>query len=210
LSWNLNGVYVENCSCTAICPCSWTGFTAPATYDRCKGVLSFHVNSGAIDGVDVSGLNFGIVIDTPQDMTLGGWRVGVIMDGAASPEQAEKMGACLTGTLGGVPASVGKLIGELMGIETVPISYKEGDGTYHFKFGDIAEVLVKEYRAPANALATAASYVGDKPVVLHNLSHPLTDTLTVAPPEVSKCTAFGVTYKGEGSSGYVGPFSWSG
>ncbi len=93
MTWQLEGTYFENCSCDMVCPCTTSGLTMRADSDRCQVVLSFHVERGGIDGVDVGGKTVVIVADTPPVMSDGNWRVGVVMDGAASPEQAEKLGA---------------------------------------------------------------------------------------------------------------------
>ena len=31
MAWNLEGTYYENCSCSAVCPCTSSNMTAPAT-----------------------------------------------------------------------------------------------------------------------------------------------------------------------------------
>ena len=83
MAWRLDGTYFESCSCDEVCPCTWSAFTAKATLDRCRALLAYHVDSGEIDGVDVSGLNFAIFLDTPPVMGEGNWRVGVYLDDTA-------------------------------------------------------------------------------------------------------------------------------
>jgi hypothetical protein len=101
MAWHLEGTYFENCNCDMVCPCTTSGLTMPADNDRCRVVLVFHVDSGEVDGVDVSGLSLGVLADTPPVMFEGNWRVGVFMDEAASQEQADKLGAVFSGQLGG-------------------------------------------------------------------------------------------------------------
>ena len=60
VAWHLEGTYFENCPCDMVCPCSTSGFTMPADAERCQAVLIFHVDSGEIAGIDVSGLSVGI------------------------------------------------------------------------------------------------------------------------------------------------------
>jgi hypothetical protein len=74
--WRLDGTYFESCSCDAVCPCTWSALTAKATLDRCRALLAYHVASGEIDGMDVSGLSFALFLDTPPVMAEGNWRVG--------------------------------------------------------------------------------------------------------------------------------------
>src|SRR2546423_5014370 len=103
MAWRLDGTYFESCSCDAVCPCPWSALTAKATLDRCRALLAYHVESGEIEGVDVSRLNFALFLDTPQVMSQGNWRVGVYLDDAASDSQAEQLGAVLSGQAGGAP-----------------------------------------------------------------------------------------------------------
>ena len=90
MAWRLEGTYFESCSCDAICPCTWSALTAKATLDRCRALLAYHVASGEINGVDVSGLSFALFLDTPRVMAEGNWRVGVFLDEAASDSQAAR------------------------------------------------------------------------------------------------------------------------
>lgn len=60
MGWRLEGTYIESCSCDEVCPCTWSALTAKATLDRCRALLAYHVESGEIDGVDVSGLSFAL------------------------------------------------------------------------------------------------------------------------------------------------------
>ena len=73
----------------------------PADAERCRLVLVFHIDSGEVEGVDVSGLSVAVLVDAPQVMADGNWRVGMLMDAAASQEQADKLGESSQGNLGG-------------------------------------------------------------------------------------------------------------
>jgi hypothetical protein len=97
MTWRLEGTYFESCSCDAVCPCTWSAFNARATYDRCRALLAYHIESGEIDDVDVSGLSFALFLDTPPVMSEGDWRVGVFLDDAASDDQAKYLGSVLSG-----------------------------------------------------------------------------------------------------------------
>ena len=101
MAWRLDGTYFENCSCDMVCPCTTSGLTMPADQDRCRVVLAFHVDRGEVDGLDVSDKTVVIVADTPPVMSEGNWRVGVVMDAAASPEQAAGLGPSSAGRRAG-------------------------------------------------------------------------------------------------------------
>ena len=96
MAWKLEGQYFENCSCDVPCPCT-VSLDLGADRDRCNAFLVFQVESGEVDGVDVSGLTVAALADTPKVMSEGNWRLGVLIDAAASDEQAEKLGAVFSG-----------------------------------------------------------------------------------------------------------------
>ena len=99
MAWRLEGTYFENCNCDMVCPCTTSALTMPADAERCPVIFVFHIDSGEIEGVDVSGLTVAVLVDAPQMMADGNWRVGMFMDEAASEEQAEKLGAVFSGQL---------------------------------------------------------------------------------------------------------------
>src|SRR5258708_35918095 len=125
MAWRLDGNCFDSCSCDAVCPCMWSAFTAKATLDRCRALLAYHVDSGEINGVDVSDLTFALFLDTPPVMIEGNWRVGVYLDDTASDSQAEQLGAGLSGQLGGAPAMLGAVIGANPRGGKTPIPYEQ-------------------------------------------------------------------------------------
>ena len=174
--------------------------TAKATHDRCRALLAYHIESGEIDDVDVSGLNFALFLDTPPVMSEGNWRVGVYLDEAASDGQAEQLGAVLSGQRGGVPAMLAPLIGEMLGVEQARIVYSEDGRGHHVRIGDDIDVGVEDFVASE----------GHGPVQLTNVFHPSNTTLTVAPANAAHLSTFGIDWGREGQSGFSAPFSWAG
>jgi hypothetical protein len=64
MAWKIEGQYFENCSCDVPCPCT-VSLDLGADRERCNAFLVFHVDSGEVDGVDVSGLTVAAMIDPP-------------------------------------------------------------------------------------------------------------------------------------------------
>src|SRR5258706_2312725 len=122
MAWRLDGNYFESCSCDAVCPCTWSAFTAKATLDRCRALLAYHVDSGEINGVDVSDLTFALFLDTPPVMIEGNWRVGVYLDDTASDSQAEQLGAVQSGQLRGAPGLVRAPFGRMACLGKDPVT----------------------------------------------------------------------------------------
>jgi hypothetical protein len=158
MAWQLDGTYFESCSCDAVCPCTWSALTAKATLDRCRALLAYHVDSGEINGVDVSGLSFALFLDTPPVMSDGNWRVGVYLDEAASDGQAEQLGAVLSGQLGGPPAMLGPLIGEMLGVEKAPITYGDDGRGHRVIIGGAVDVGVAAFRRRSPGLGEQFSW----------------------------------------------------
>jgi len=200
MAWSLQGTYFESCSCDAICPCTWSALTAKATNERCNALLAFHIDRGEVDGVDVSGLTFGMLLDTPQLMSEGNWRVGAFLDAAGNEEQLGALGRVISGELGGPPAMLGPLIGEMIGVEVLPITFEESGGNHRLTIGDDVAVEVSEFTA----------LEGGAPVVLDNVFHPAATKLTVAPATNVRVNAMGVSFGAPGNSGFAAPFSWAG
>jgi hypothetical protein len=133
-------------------------------------------------------------------MSEGNWRVGVYLDDAASDRQAARLGAVLSGKLGGPPAMLGPLIGEMLGVEKTPIAYSEGGCGHHVRIGDPVDVGVEDFVAVD----------GHDPVQLTNVFHPSNTRLTVAPAHGVRLSTFGIEWGREGQSGFSAPFYWAG
>jgi len=199
MAWHLEGSYFENCNCDVLCPCGASFFALPADNERCVVVLVFHVDSGEIDGLDVSGLSWAIVADTPGRMAEGGWRVGVIMDEKASPEQSEALMAVAGGQRGGPPAMFSQFMGEMLGVQTASIDY-QSDGLRHsVRIGGVGEIEIEDFRAEGQ----------EEPIKLTNIPHPANTTLTVAQAKRSSINAFGLEIDNTGKNGHAAPISWA-
>ena len=200
MPWNIEGHYFENCSCEVPCPCT-VSLDLGADYDRCQVLLVFHVESGEVEGVDVGGLTVAAVGDTPQVMSEGNWRLGVLIDDKASDEQAEKLGAVFGGQLGGPMEALGPLIGEMLGSERVPIEVSSEGGTHRAKIGDETEVEVQD--------VVPWGKENGEPAKVTGVFHPAGDTLTISKATTSHVSAFGLDFSNEGKAGFSSRFSWS-
>jgi hypothetical protein len=97
LVYLLEGTLLEACSCNVLCPC-WIGEDPDG--GTCDAFVSYHFNSGVIEGVDVSGLNIANVVQIPGNVLAGNWRVVIHVDKRATPQQKEALlNALGTGTL---------------------------------------------------------------------------------------------------------------
>jgi hypothetical protein len=198
VAYRLRGTYFENCNCDFACPCSSSNLAAPATYDRCRVLLVFHVGEGQVDGVDVSGTSVAMIADTPKQMTDGGWRVGVFVDAGGSDEQREKLLAVFSGAQGGPPAMFGPLMGEMLGVEVAPIEYVDDGRRHSVRIGDAVDIEIEDFAGAEDGTV----------ITLNGLAHPVGSTLALSRATRSKVDAFGLELDMTGQNGHSAPFSW--
>jgi hypothetical protein len=201
MAWRIEGRYFENCNCEVVCPCT-ASLALGADYDRCKVVLAFHVDSGEVEGVDVSDLTLAAVADTPKFMHEGNWRLGVLIDDRASEEQAEKLGAVFSGALGGPMGALAGLVSESLGVERVPLEFSSENGHHSLTVGDRGKAGVQD-------VVSFGVQTGE-PARLSGIFHPVGPELTIAKSDDdSGFTAFGVDVGGSGKAGFSHPFAWA-
>jgi hypothetical protein len=202
MAWRVEGTYTESCNCDVVCPCAATAFAAPATYDRCNAVLAFHIDTGEVDGTDVSDISVVLVLDSPRQMSEGNWRVGMFMDERASDEQADKLAGIFSGQMGGPLANLVPLISESLGMEVTPIEYIDDGLRHRFKVGEAIDVEIEDLVSPFDP---------DGPLPkLTDTRHPANSTLTPARGVSARVQGLGLDFSGEGKSGLSAPFSWAG
>lgn len=201
MAWRLEGSFFESCPCDMVCPCITSAFTMPADVERCRMVLAFHIESGEVEGVDVHGLNVALVGDTPPVMADGNWRVGMFMDAAASPEQADKLAAVFSGQLGGPMQWFSAMIGENLGLQIVPIEYADNGRRHRVRIGDFAEIEVEDFVPPQNPEGEVYKLTG--------ILHPVNSTFNIARTTISRFNAFGLEFSHKGKFADSTPFSWA-
>jgi hypothetical protein len=202
MAWSIEGRYFENCSCEVVCPCT-ASLALGADNDYCRVALAFHIDSGEVEGVDVSGLTVAAVGESGKYMHEGNWKLGVLMDDSASDEQAEKLGAVFSGQLGGPMEALGPLITEQLGLERVPLEFSSEGGHHKLVVGDAGQVEVDD-------VVPFGSESGE-PSKLADVFHPAGSTLTIGKAtEASGMSAFGVDLNNGGKSGFSAHFAWAG
>jgi hypothetical protein len=128
MDWRIAGTYVASCSCDLICPCPVDGPpNNPDGGTDCTGMAVFHVADGSSDEVDLSNVNFAFYNYWPSNLSAGNWRVGVVVDDAASDEQVEALNRILSGQEGGTFGELAQLITEFIGTERGSVSFSDGE-----------------------------------------------------------------------------------
>ena len=127
VQWRLSGDYFENCNCSVVCPClisTSAPMTSRPTEGVCNVAIAFHVDEGKYGNVRLNGLSAALAIHTPARMADGNWSVAAYIDSRADEKQAEALTAIFTGSAGGPLSQLAPLIGKVLGVKNVPITYK--------------------------------------------------------------------------------------
>lgn len=153
-SWWMKGDWFDVCSCTVPCPC---GFAQAPTDNRCEGVMAYHVREGAYGDTRLEKLNV-IALAT---FTGNAWArenpvsLGIFMDQRADETQREALQMVFSGRAGGWMGVFGELVGEVRGLEFVPITFEVAEDLAYWR----AEIPGR-LKAFAEALAGPTSPPG--------------------------------------------------
>jgi hypothetical protein len=126
MAYRIAGTYVAVCNCTPICPCPVDG--RPTTENgECLGSLVFDIKEGDLDGTDLSGTSVGLYNHFPSNLSAGNWTVGLVIDAAASDDQARALEGIFRGNEGGPFGEFAGLISTVAGVERGKITVTGGD-----------------------------------------------------------------------------------
>jgi len=149
--YQLDGRLLEVCTCDVICPC-WVGLDPDG--GTCDSALGWHIDTGTIQGVDVSGLTIAISVHIPGNVLKGNWRALVYVDDKATSGQQDALLSVFTGQLGGPIADLVSLIGEVIGVERVPITFTVDKGRGTLRIGQTVEAELVPLTGPTGELTT--------------------------------------------------------
>jgi hypothetical protein len=101
--WWIRGSYFESCNCDPICPCRRIGGVpgGRSTHGVCMGVLSWLIEAGAADGVDLAGQPVAIAVRYSDDEPGSPWSWILYLDERGSAEQRAALEAIFSGRLPG-------------------------------------------------------------------------------------------------------------
>jgi hypothetical protein len=178
MAYAFEGQMIEVCSCNVICPC-WAGQDPDG--GTCEGVLAYHIDRGTIDGVDVAGLNYAILLHLPGNVLQGHWRIVVYVDDKATDAQYEALLKALTGKLGGPLADIAQLVGEVAGVERAAITFESTQGNGRLQVGPAIAATMEALRGATGqpmamhdtvftTIPGSPAYVGKAPMFRANAS----------------------------------------
>lgn len=140
MPYHLEGRLLELCTCGAQCPCQPSG---QRDSGDCDAVNAWHIDRGAIDGTDVAGLTL-VALSRIHGHVLEGRPVVFYVDDRASALQEEVLLNVWTGKLGGPLADLAQLMGEVAGVERIPITFEVREGKGWLSVGQVVDARLAE------------------------------------------------------------------
>ena len=196
--WNLTGTYFEGCNCAVACPCV---FTSDPTEGNCTVFLAWHIDKGKHADLSLDGLNIGLAAYSPGNMLKFKWDIALYIDEKANTAQRDALTKIFGGQIGGEPAALGPLVGKVLGVKHVPITYQAKGKERSMRIPNIAEMEI-----------AAIEGQGGKLVTLENIP------LTAVPNQIavvsrSKKLSYhdhGLNWEITGKNGFYSPFNFKG
>lgn len=203
-SWSLSGDYFENCNCTVACPCIFSAaapFTSQPTEGACEVAFGFHLDQGAYGDVPLDDLNVALIARTPGAMIEGNWSVALYVDERADARQQEALTAIFAGAAGGVMGGFAPLIGEVLGVKAVPISYHREGTRRSVEIPDLMHLAVH----------ATPSVMGEDAEVIATNAHPFAPqgVAMAVGEEGSGWADYGLRWDNSGRNGHYGAITWS-
>ncbi|MGH2417143.1 MAG: DUF1326 domain-containing protein [Candidatus Limnocylindria bacterium] len=143
MAYEVEGRLLEVCTCNVLCPC-WIGEDPDG--GTCESTLGWRIDDGRIEGVDVSGMTIAMTVHIPGNILKGDWKAVVFVDDRSSPEQQEAMLKLFTGQLGGAIADLAGLVGEVVAVERVPITFTVDEGKGTLDLGGVTRAELTSYQ----------------------------------------------------------------
>lgn len=168
MSYEVRGSLLEVCTCDVNCACCWSGDEPSG--DACDRVIAWQIETGAIDGVDVSGITLAML--GSLDRNGAPVKSMIFLPDTVSDAQAEALSSAWSGGKGGPMADLARMLGEIVGVERAAIEYRDGG---HLVIGtkvsaevpagaDGAVVAAQGYRADVPEMGTSFSVAGQRAV----------------------------------------------
>ena len=156
MNWQIQGTYMESCSCEAICPCIVLG---PPTQGECSALVAWQIERGHDGGLKLDGLNMALLVHTPGKMHETKWKAAVYVDDRASPQQRESLLRIFGGKAGGHPAALAAQIGELVGVKDAAITFRKQGKNYMVQIPAVVDTELEPIAGPDGGDVTVSNHL---------------------------------------------------
>ena len=198
--WTMKGELILNCNCTVFCPCVVSLGQHPPTEGHCQTWGGIRIDEGQYGDVDISGLNIGLMIEIPERMARGNWKVALFIAARAREDAYDAIVTLMSGKARGTTGLFSILVSELLGHERQPITYENEGKTRRIVVGKRikGEVVPVAGKDPENDL------------VITNSQYWMGPDITVATANKGRLRAFGRVWDFEGRSAEICQIDWHG
>jgi len=103
MAYRVHGTYLESCNCEAPCPCRRIDGRpgGRSTHGICDGALSWSIDAGEADGIDLAGLGVVIATRYSDDEEGSPWSFAMFVDERGNGAQRQALEEIFSGGLGG-------------------------------------------------------------------------------------------------------------
>jgi hypothetical protein len=139
-----------------LCPC-WIG--EDPDFGTCDTVIAWRFDKGTINGVDVADRTIAVIAHVPGNILQGNWRAAVYLDERVTPAQEQAILNVYTGKLGGPVGELVKLIGEVVSVQKVPITFTVEGGKGTIALGSAGYAELEPFTNASGATTTLTDTV---------------------------------------------------
>jgi hypothetical protein len=156
MAYHLEGRLLEVCDCRVLCPC-WIG--EDPDNGTCDSMQAWHFDRGNVDGLDMTGRTIAAAFHIPGNVLKGGFRAALYVDDGATDEQQQALLDVFSGKHGGVVGELAKLVGEVVSVERVPITFAVNEGRGTLRIADAGYAELQPYTGPDGRVTTLADTI---------------------------------------------------
>lgn len=196
--WKLDGEYLESCNCRGACPCVYAG---DPTEGHCTALVGWHITNGRFGDVHLDDMNVAIALNSPGAMHEGNWAVVLYLDQRADEQQQEALGAIFGGQAGGHPELLASFIGEVKGIERLPLDFVSEQGRRLLKIGE---------QSGADIAALEGQDGNEVTIRNHPFAVAPGETLVVAESRSLRHQSHDINLEHSGRTAFYSPFAYAG
>jgi hypothetical protein len=199
-AWHINGELMLSCNCTVFCPCVLSLGKHPPTEGYCQTWGGIRIDDGRYGDVNLTGINLGLIIEIPGQMSRGNWSAGVYIDNAADVYQVKALTRIMTGQAGGTTHLLSILVGRFLGVWQDDVRYEVDGDIRRFSIPKIID----------GELAPIAGKEGGKPTVIENSQYWIGPQIIVAHAIKSRFRGHGRNWDFRGRSAEICKLEWKG
>ncbi len=192
----VEGNYFESCTCENLCPCI---LLKDPTLGYCEAIVGWHIEKGHCGDVNLDGINVGVWLHAPGNLTKGNWRLALYVDESASDAQFNAICSLWSGEGGGHLSVIASLVSEVISAKKAKISFQSTGTKKHLVIDGVGE----------NEMYPMEGEDG-KPVIVTN--HPLAvapgNPVVVHESKRARYHDNGIEWYQSGKAGLASPFQY--